>query len=274
MSRNPLIIYHDDCFDGFAAAWIAQHTIAEECELLPAKYGDEPPDTQDRMVYVLDFSYTREQMVLMHRRATLMIVLDHHKTAAEACMGLDFCTFDMQRSGCGLAWNYFQGGERPPRWIQYIEDRDIWKFRYGEATRYFHAFLSSMPMTINAWDTLTHRPLKNMLASGRDIYDYINTLIDKEARQARMIEFCGEPAVVLNFTRANNSEMGHYLLTTHPKASFSITYYQVNDSSWRYDLRSGVKKQFDVGALAKTFGGGGHAKAAGFTTSFLLGDIG
>ena len=61
---RPLVIYHGNCYDGFTAAWIANSAL-NDAELIPAKYGDPPPDVMAREVFVLDFSYPREVMQAM-----------------------------------------------------------------------------------------------------------------------------------------------------------------------------------------------------------------
>jgi hypothetical protein len=37
--RNPLVIYHANCMDGFGAAWAAHCTFGDEAEYLPAAHG-------------------------------------------------------------------------------------------------------------------------------------------------------------------------------------------------------------------------------------------
>jgi hypothetical protein len=44
--------------------------------------------------------------------------------------------FDMNRSGAGLAWDYFQPMTSRLRFIDYLEDRDLWRFRPGAADAY------------------------------------------------------------------------------------------------------------------------------------------
>ena len=119
---SALVIYHADCYDGFTAAWIARQ-VMPDCELFPASYGKPPPYelARERAVYVLDFSYPREEMIELNECASALRVLDHHKTAEENCRGLAFCDFDMDRSGAGMAWDYFNSGALRPRWIERVE---------------------------------------------------------------------------------------------------------------------------------------------------------
>ena len=63
---------------------------------------DVPPEGP---LIIVDFSYPR---AIMERLPLDTVVLDHHKTAEANCAGLlnlPFLTFDMNRSGAGLAWD-------------------------------------------------------------------------------------------------------------------------------------------------------------------------
>lgn len=51
----------------------------------------------------------------------------------------------------------------------------------------------------------------------------------------------------------------------------SILGRQNHDGTWRYSLRS--KASFDVGSIARAFGGGGHRNAAGFRSNQTLQEI-
>jgi len=270
-SRIPLVIYHANCYDGFTAAWIACRAM--NCEIEPASYGDPPPlfsNLEGRDVYIIDFSYPRDVMEKMSRVAASLVVLDHHKTAQADCEGLSFCTFDMERSGCRLAWDFFFTGEDVPHWIACIEDRDLWRFDLDE-TQSTHAYVASLPMTLENWDRLHDMPMGDILDGGFAIRTYIETFVAKAAESARVISFRGFAVVVLNITYQNVSEAGHFLLKGHPAADFYMGYFQTAEGKWQYSLRS--RAGFDVSSIAKRFGGGGHAQASGFYTEKLLDEL-
>ena len=54
--QKPLVLYHANCPDGFCCAWIARKKFGPELDLVPAQYGDDPPNVVGRDVYILDFS--------------------------------------------------------------------------------------------------------------------------------------------------------------------------------------------------------------------------
>jgi oligoribonuclease NrnB/cAMP/cGMP phosphodiesterase (DHH superfamily) len=121
---SVLVIYHGNCTDGFTAAWVAARALGAT-ELYPAEYGKEPPYelARGRQVYVVDFSYPRERLERLRATCKSLVVLDHHKTAEADLRGLDYCTFDMNRSGAVLAWDHFHREEPRPWLVDYVEDR-------------------------------------------------------------------------------------------------------------------------------------------------------
>jgi len=58
-----LVIYHANCMDGVAAAWVAMNALVEPAEFIAAQYGQEPPDVLSKDVYILDFSYKRDVLI-------------------------------------------------------------------------------------------------------------------------------------------------------------------------------------------------------------------
>jgi len=210
-------------------------------------------------------------MEKMYSEAESLVVLDHHKTSKADCAGLSFCEFDMSRSGCRMAWDHFFPDEDCPAWIKRVEDRDLWRFQYSD-TKEYHAYIASLPMTIESWNGLHATHPVNIIEGGESILRYIETSISKTCEQAREVTLAsGHTVVVLNITYQNASETASKMLELHPKADYSMTYYQRSDSRWQYSLRS--RSEFDVSEIAKSFGGGGHAKAAGFETTTLLPEL-
>lgn len=268
-----LVIYHGDCYDGFTAAWVASRAMPG-CELHAGKYGEPPPDVRGRRVFIVDFSYPRDVMIRMEREALSLLVLDHHKTAEEACRGLYFCIFDMDRSGAGMGWDHWFPGKPRPWLVDRVEDRDLWRFRFDD-TKQIHALVAATPMTLDNWYALDALTIDDARERGSAILGYIDTSISKAVQESRVIrwgEGVGDPGLcvaALNVTYQNASETADVMLKRHPEADFSMSYFQRRDGRWQYSLRS--RTNFDVSAVAKQFGGGGHAQAAGFDTHELLG---
>ena len=262
---QPLVIYHGDCSDGFTAAWAFRKlNPSVDVEYVPAKYHQPPPDVSDRDVYVLDFSYPRDVLLDMKRKAESLLVLDHHKTAEADLAGLTFCVFDMERSGCGITWDYFTKSERP--WlVNIMEDRDLWRFRY-EDTLPIVAYAACLPMTFEAWDQLVESQPR-AIEAGTTIRLYIDKYGENASKDAVFREIGGYRVPIINISYQNCSDHLHRLCQHHPEAPFAASFFLRGDEQWQFSLRS--IGDFDVSEIAKEYGGGGHKHAAGFD----LGDL-
>lgn len=120
------VLYHANCKDGFGAAWAAYQHFGESAKYIPVQYSEPLPEIEDGdNVFIVDFSYSRDILVPLSERCNLTVI-DHHKTAFEALTGLNFATFDMNRSGAVLTYKHFFPDRTPPDLLFYIQDRDLW----------------------------------------------------------------------------------------------------------------------------------------------------
>lgn len=109
---QPLIIYHGrSCPDGFAAALAAWRFYQGRADFLALEHGQitalhELPELLGRTVYILDFSFRRDLLRAIEERAAQLVLLDHHKSAADGLQGFD-CR-------CGLV--YFDLKNLVPGW--------------------------------------------------------------------------------------------------------------------------------------------------------------
>jgi oligoribonuclease NrnB/cAMP/cGMP phosphodiesterase (DHH superfamily) len=129
------VIYHGgNCNDGFGSYMVAADALAPaSVEGRGMVYNDPVPWdwlTAEDDVYILDFSFKRDDLLNIKTKVKSLIVLDHHETAKQNLEGLDFCKFDMLKSGVGLTWEHFNPTAKDMPWmLKYIQDRDLWKIR-------------------------------------------------------------------------------------------------------------------------------------------------
>jgi oligoribonuclease NrnB/cAMP/cGMP phosphodiesterase (DHH superfamily) len=156
-TQQPLCIYHGNCADGFGAAWVVKRAYPE-AEFHAGVYQSPPPDITGRDVIIVDFSYKRPVLLEMALIANSILIIDHHKTAAEDLGGRELpskiiTVFDMEHSGAILTWNFFFPKEAAPTLLKHIEDRDLWKFALA-GTREIQAAVFSYPYDFAVWDML------------------------------------------------------------------------------------------------------------------------
>jgi oligoribonuclease NrnB/cAMP/cGMP phosphodiesterase (DHH superfamily) len=268
---RPLILYHGNCIDGFTAAWAARRAYIEagqDPECVPLHY---PPTGQDtdipvgvlgRIVVMVDFCTSRDQLLRLDTEARRLLVLDHHASHQLACKGLDFCEFDMQRSGAGLTWYRFFPGAPRPWLVNYVEDRDLWRFALIDSKE-INAYIQTQEMTWANWDKM-HEEIEPSDAArlGTGALAYLDHYVRQLAKEARHTFFAGHEVPVVNAPYVGTSELLGHLAEGE---SFAVGWFRRGDGMFQYSLHS--QGEVDVSEVAKRFGGGGHVKAAGFTSA-------
>ena len=293
---KPLCIYHGNCADGFGAAWAVWKFFGDgNVDFHPGVYQEPPPDVAGRDVVMVDFSYKRPVLEEMSRSANTVLILDHHKTAAEDLEGypppLDgpynpaameqwqrecnapnatHALFDMDRSGAGITWDYFHEDKARPALIDHIEDRDLWRFKL-DGTREIQAAIFSYPYDLKVWDAF-------MLGDhGGGIIDELRTegaAIERKHHKdvAELVEVCKRRMVIGGHTvwgaslpYTLTSDAGHLMCGVENAGPFAACYWDTPEGRV-FSLRS--VGEFDVGEIAKSYGGGGHRNASGFRAPF------
>lgn len=280
MSKNrPLVIYHGNCADGFSAAWCFWRKYRDGADYVAGVYQQTPTDVTGRDVFLVDFSYKRPVVERMLQQANSVTLIDHHKTAIEDLRPLYeaadfdrqahgseprfhwFC--DLERSGATLAWDFLFPGEDRPLLLGHIEDRDLWRFKLP-GTREIQALVFSHEYTFEQWDRLMGADqveLLKMTAAGaaierkhhKDVAELVAV-----CKRRMVIGVHDVPVASLPYTLV--SDAAHLMAQGEP---FAACYWDKAEGRV-FGLRA-TDEGIDVSDVAKAYGGGGHAKAAGFT---------
>jgi len=279
------VLYHANCPDGTGAAMAAYLKFGEDATYIAVSYGHSPPSMEDSSnVWIIDFSYPRDTLLTLKDRHPNLVVLDHHATAEADLKGLDFCTFDMNCSGAFLAWKHFHPGVLVPLLVLYVQDRDLWHFKLP-FSREISAAIGSYPLDFRIWAEWLKNgnSVEELLREGLACLRLQKQQVDKMAKNHRWAVFYSGGGVELTNIRPNSlgastqgewtapaanatvffSEVGEVLLELHPDAPFSAYFFDRADGNRQWGLRS--RPGFDCSVVAKSFGGGGHRQASGFT---------
>lgn len=272
--NKDIVIYHANCADGFGAAWAARRILPPDTEYVAANYGNALPDVTGKNVHVLDFSYPLDVMQQIATSCVSLTWLDHHKTAEVIAtefvswakeQGLyEKCTviFDQQRSGAGLAWDFYTSNQPRPWMIDLIEDRDLWKFSRVE-TKPFSLALRSVPMDFKQWDTVSSSTAKYIeRGDAMQVYydQQLKTALSATQHKVKLFDGKGV-GLAANLPAMFASEAGNIM--AKESGTFGLSYYLTCDGVYACSLRS--IGDYDVSEIAKHFGGGGHKNAAGFS---------
>jgi oligoribonuclease NrnB/cAMP/cGMP phosphodiesterase (DHH superfamily) len=272
------VISHGGCPDGVAAAY-AFNRIPE---LQPVYYhwarerdffkDTKIPNLVGKIVYIVDFSYSRGALLHIGSIADVTYVLDHHETAqkalSEPIQGVNL-QFDMSRCGAEMTWDHFNLPR--PWWLKHIRDKDLWKWGHPNSREFGAALIrkSIRFETFEMLDNANPQEIEAFYNEGASILAAQQDELDDANKWAQLVQFEGYPVLAAQSGRLR-SEIGN-LLAKRPECRFAFIYtYDMLEHKWCVSLRGIAENNINLCEIAAKYGGGGHPLACGFTFS---GDI-
>jgi len=298
------VIYHKNCADGFGAAYAAWTKYRDDAEYIPMQYG-EVKTVQDfaesqlwdycGKFYILDFSLPQEVFQWLvettEKHGGRVVWIDHHKTGFEAygqghvypCRHVSslpnggVVLLDNARSGAFLAWEFFNPGVPVPYIIRRVDDYDRWAFEFEDTKAVNKAIWSYAPWTFEQWDAWY--VYNNLAEEGKALLRYHNQQVAKLCAKPMRISIpttkhpeTGQetensivkwecPGLAVNASSSFASDVGHELAVK--SGSFGAVWVLNTPTEAVVSLRS--NGDYDVSVIAKSYGGGGHKNAAGFS---------
>lgn len=260
-------------------------------------------------VFFLDYSFSNKDNIeefkkLLNRRIhdNDVVWIDHHKTSVGGELNTLYRIPGVRRMGlCGAAWTYlyffyfeeigltdlesrddlpelFHKNEYIPIFLKYIDDYDCWKHLYP-ATNNFHYGLTISHPTDDIIELLLCKTveLKSMVSK------YITDIIKQGEAVQKFLEFENKEYHVdmYGFEYTLPEEHGGYKCFCLNRKGNSIMFgdkvneydavipFYYDGSRWTYSMFT-IKDNVDCEKVAKSFGGGGHLKAAGWTSDKLM----
>ncbi len=263
--KRTLVLYHNDCFDGFSGAWAAWKKFGNKAEYRALEHQEPlPRDLSGKDLYFIDFTYSATQMRAIKKNALRLIVLDHHESHQRAAKEAHEYKFSLTHSGCMLAWMYFHPLKKPPLFLEAIEDHDLFVFQKSR-TREIISYLGVVEQNFKSWDDFiksgeNSKKRKEIIAVGAMILKTEQRIVSKTLSYAMPVDFDGYRTLAIN-SPIYYSELANGLYSIR-KAPFGISWHARNGKI-HVSLRSDGK--IDVSKLALKYGGGGHKGAAGFS---------
>lgn len=265
-----ILITHKNCPDGMACAAIAR-VENPKCKIYYCEHGDKVPHEKlkNKNVVIADFSFAREELLAINEVAESLQVLDHHKSVEQDLAGLEFCHFDMNKCGSMLLWDYFNPNQNPPKFLQHIQDRDIWEWKLPDSKEFLEG-LDMSDWELEDWSEAIANPnpekLSQLTKNGKIAIQYKKMILEKTMRNAFEANIELEDEVVTLWavnSAVLGSDLGH-LLANLPKnkSQIGVVFSLEKEGHWKFGLRS--IDEVDTIKIAKFFGGGGHKNASAF----------
>lgn len=277
VSTAPLIIYHGNCPDGFAAALAAWLHFEGRGDYIPMSHDQILPPMVGRDVYMLDIAFSRPKMEKAIQDAASLVVLDHHQSAFENLQGLS-CPcgqihFNMDHSGARMAWEYFHPTKALPTLIQHVEDRDLLRWLHQDTAPYL-ASLDVGPYHFHRWSGIMCMPEKafhEFMLRGKAMHAQSVKLARQLALEARPMSLLGTPGLIANAPNTMHNAVGEELLK---ECSTFAMMWCLEESGTRIKVGLRGAPGFNTIPLAEAFGGGGHPYASAFRLPLQrLGDL-
>lgn len=265
-TKNIVVLYHNDCTDGFSAAWVAWKKFGNKADYIGINPGVAPiKGLKGKDIYMVDLIYPIQYLNKLIAVNKKFVAIDHHVSNQKAFKLVPEGLFDVNHSGAVLAWKYFYPKTRVPKLLSHVEDMDLWKFKIPKSKEII-SYLDTVEFNFKKWgqvikgseDRLT---LRRYFNKGVFILKYQDQLIENIiSNHAVLVRFFGHKTYVVN-SPVFNSQIANALYGKLPP--IGIVWVQENNGSVHVSLRS--NGAVDVSKLAGKFkGGGGHKQSAGF----------
>ena len=202
---------------------------------------------------------------------------------------------DDNQSGAMLAWKHFQPGTEVPMFIKHLDDYDRWQFKIEGTKAFNKAIWSHAPWSFKQWVEwfydceagFNHKYWADFYTEGEAILraheanvqsvvkggarkcSIIPTIIDSsDSYKAPWVwwhdeehgDTCGANGLAANCPPHLTSDVGNELAKR--SGTFGLCWCLDKDNQCKVSLRS--IGDYDVSAICRVFGGGGHRNAAGF----------
>lgn len=261
--KNIIILYHNNCPDGFGAAWAAWRKFKNKASYIGVQHREPfPKGLKNKKAYLLDFCYPLAEMKKLKKIVASLVVIDHHISVGSAIEIADDYLYSVNHSGCALSWEYFHPNKPIPKLLLHIEDTDLWKFNES-FTKELMAVLELLGFQFPLWNKIAadienSKKKKEYVDKGKLLLEYQERIIKRLVNRADKVRFDGYAVLAIN-SPVFPSEIGHLLTKKTPP--FGIVWHQDKNKN-TFHLRS--NDSIDVAKIAKKYGGGGHKSAAGF----------
>lgn len=266
--KKIVILYHgSNCPDGFGGAYAAWKKFGDAAEYIPLSRSDVPPveAAQGKDVYFIDFSYGKEVMDQFASAANTLTVLDHHEGVQEIVESYPNHVFDSNRSGAGIAWDFFHPDLARPKLIAHVEDDDLFRFALPD-TREIITFLEVQPFEFTLWDEFATKlddPVarETMLTKARTYREYFEILANISVERAKLVSFEGMEILFATAhpLKSLKSLVGNMLARKHGPCALVVS---AHPEGFGVSIRG--DGSIDVSKIAQKFGGNGHPNSSGF----------
>lgn len=284
--------YHSDIDGKSAASVVARFTgNYNKDDYIMYNYTSRLPIdvvADNETVYIVDLSFSTNTVevltVLVTQKNCDVIWCDHHDSSMELIkQNEDFCNGikgirQTGISGAALTYMYLynKSFSEVPLFLQHISDFDCWLFKKENTLEFKYAIESRDHDALDIiWNKLMRdenvptRPLlQQMFSEGKIISKYVKReLEDYRDSYAYESEIDRYKCLVVN--RSANSLVFGDAIKKYPIVATWVYCNNGKGRKYKYSIYT-ENPNIDCAKIAEGYGGGGHRKAAGFSTNIPI----
>lgn len=289
--------YHNDADGKCAGFWVSLSAAVTEhdagYDFVEMSYERPfPIETiaPNEQIYIVDYSISPDEMRDLLQITTDVTWIDHHKTAIEKYEGFEYDIRGVRYdgiAGCMLTYCYLHhmtergcGEIKPfdismtedaPMFTKLIADWDVWKFEYGDQTKTFITAFNCYDFSPEgkAWNRFFSDAQSGNSAETEMIVEGIFMIKYRDGwaknfldRFGFEVEFEGLKCFAVNLGNCSSE-----YFKSLPEGKYDVFMpFAFNGEKWIVSMYS---MTHDISGICKKYGGGGHAKAAGFQCTKL-----
>ena len=246
-------------------------------------YGNEVPELKEGSeIYILDLTLPDMESVVREAigKGSSITWIDHHKTAIETYKdSIVSMIKGIRRIGTaavGLTYEFFFGVKTiVPKFVDYLSRYDVWRSEdrdWEDVIGFQYYVRAKVGLDVGKAMELFNsegysNETKPHVETGKLILGYIG---GKNKNEILSYAFKGKvdgmDAVFMNTTEFNSTTFNSAITED---VEVVVPFCILPDGKVRLSLYYvGSREDGDISGIAKSFGGGGHAKAAGFQLDF------
>ncbi len=284
---RTICFYHSKDLDGFASGAIVKLKYPEAI-LIGFDYGQEFPVDKlmiDDEIIMIDVSLPITKMFDVARQVKSFIWIDHHKSAIDEFhdytrmkkypYGYSSNITEVLEDGtaaCEIGWKYFFPYINVPKAVRLLSQYDTWQnndkalwdgmilpFQYGMRQICNSPETFPEELFLETYDTEDDKTY-DIIRNGSVILSYQAKISELACKKWSFeCDIDGYRAICLNGGGFNSDV---FKSTYNPEKHDIMMPFVFNGKEWVVSLYT--FKDIDVSQIAKSRGGGGHEKAAGF----------
>lgn len=271
------VVFHFECNDGFASALVAYAYVqiyGRKVQFIGVNHHEKDgigSSLRGKNVLFVDISPTAKCIQEWNMRRYL--ILDHHDGTEQALTTIPANRkyFDMTRSGCGLAWEYFFPQYEMPTLFKAVEAMDTYHehLRFSQDAIIMAGMKDVTKWCPSCWLEYTYpHMITHLIRLGTVVDRRITYSVQEYMKRAEERVFKGHRCWVINVTDPSCIDrIGNGLVTQNEKPSKDIALmwrYNMKHKVYKCCLRSAPTVGPELYTIAQEMGGGGGAHAAGF----------